>query len=225
MDILPLVAGLHRDALTRLARKANKHVEGLQQGCRAVRLSSRWARRLRELEACYGLIRHITEFSAASFLAELDLALEEPGTVELAAKRSGVGNASEASEEAPVDLCLDVAAMLTLDDAPACASEMLAVSSSDQRSAVDEAEEVRGGRLDVEVAEVVSFPFVQRSRWRTPSSEDRSSDDRALVQAAGPRREQSQGASRECASSVSAEKVWVGAPVREQTILREKKLK
>ena len=77
-DVLSLLAELHKGSLLRLAGKADQHIQGLQQGSRILRhkLRSRWQRRLREVEAAFGLARHITPQSVRAFLAELDVALD-----------------------------------------------------------------------------------------------------------------------------------------------------
>ncbi len=64
-----LIAELHGDALRLLSDFAGTHFEGLSSAARRLRLSSRSARRCRELDAAFGLSRHITKASCAAFLA------------------------------------------------------------------------------------------------------------------------------------------------------------
>ena len=77
-DILALVAGLHRHALVRLSAANGSPIQGLSQGCRKLgrRVCPNWRRKLRNLEAAHGLVRHITHESVADFLKQLDNVLQ-----------------------------------------------------------------------------------------------------------------------------------------------------
>ena len=71
-DILGLVAHLHRAALLRLSDAAGRKFQGLAMGGRHLKLQSLMQHKLRDIEACYGIVRKVSRQSIDDFLLELD---------------------------------------------------------------------------------------------------------------------------------------------------------
>ena len=71
-----LLGELHWHALAMLSQVAQKPVQGLQQGGRHLRLKPKTQRKLRELDAAWGILRHLTLQKSEDFLAQLAAELE-----------------------------------------------------------------------------------------------------------------------------------------------------
>ena len=88
-DLLGLIARLHRTSLLRLSAASGQRLQGLSQGSRALKLSPAWQRRLRHLDACYGIARKISPQSVLAFGIDLE--------AELARAAGGAAGASKTS--------------------------------------------------------------------------------------------------------------------------------
>ena len=75
-DILSLVARLRRQTLLRLSAALGEPLLGLSATSRRLPLTSRWKRKLREVDATLGLVEKITPASIEAFLAALDAELQ-----------------------------------------------------------------------------------------------------------------------------------------------------
>ena len=100
-----LLGELHWHALAMLSQVAQKLVQGLQQGGRRLRLKSKTQRKLRELDAAWGILRHLTLQKSEDFLAQLAAELEleggeEPGG-QTAAPRPAAPAPAPAAAPAP----------------------------------------------------------------------------------------------------------------------------
>ena len=71
-ETFDLLGSLHRGAFVRLSAAGSRHFQGLSQGGRQLQLPQRLRRRLREIEAAWGIHRHITRESVGEFLRHLD---------------------------------------------------------------------------------------------------------------------------------------------------------
>ena len=69
-----LLFSLHSSVLLRASDTVGRHFQGLGQisRCKELSLSSRARRKIRDIDAAFNIIRHITSASAASFLELLD---------------------------------------------------------------------------------------------------------------------------------------------------------
>lgn len=74
-----LVAKLHRNALVRLSSILNCKLQGLAVAGRMLSASSRWKRRLRELDSTLGMVEKISCQSCSSWLQELEEELQRLG--------------------------------------------------------------------------------------------------------------------------------------------------
>eukprot|EP00401_Gymnodinium_catenatum_P009206 CAMPEP_0117465846 /NCGR_PEP_ID=MMETSP0784-20121206/4836_1 /TAXON_ID=39447 /ORGANISM="" /LENGTH=299 /DNA_ID=CAMNT_0005259767 /DNA_START=88 /DNA_END=987 /DNA_ORIENTATION=+ len=80
MDAPALIASIHRDLLVRLSHELDTPLQGLAQGARLLRgrLSSASCRRLRDLGAAYGIVRHVTVQRNKAFLNRVLNELDGP---------------------------------------------------------------------------------------------------------------------------------------------------
>ena len=70
-DAHALVAALHRRAMVLTAAASGQHQQGLGMAAKRLGLGSQWKRRLREWDACLGLVEKITPESIDLFLGQL----------------------------------------------------------------------------------------------------------------------------------------------------------
>merc|ERR1719343_1128617 len=77
LQVHVLLADLHRQMLLRFSLAAGTHFQGLSAGANALKLTNRWKRRSREIDAAFGIARKISPHSVTRFLRELDAELEK----------------------------------------------------------------------------------------------------------------------------------------------------
>ena len=78
-DVFSLVCGLHRQALVCLSAAVDTPIQGLSQGSK--KMPPSWRRKLRNLEAAHGIVRHITPQTVKEFMHKLEGALRDDAVV------------------------------------------------------------------------------------------------------------------------------------------------
>ena len=107
-----LVAKLHRGALLQVHAAVSGHTQGLSQGGKLLRLSPAWRRRLRQWDACLGLVEKISEITVHAWLGRLQ---EELQSVAATAKGKGDPGAKQHQDLAKgADTVIDIET--TMDD-------------------------------------------------------------------------------------------------------------
>ena len=74
-DILTLVASLRRQVLLRLTEVLGEPLCGISLSARRLPISSKWRRKLRELDCTLGFIEKVSGHSVRKFMADLDAEL------------------------------------------------------------------------------------------------------------------------------------------------------
>ena len=95
-----LLADLHRQMMVKFSKATGQQLQGLGSGARLLRLSNRWQRRAREIDAAFGLARKITPASIAKYMADLDKELGNEGPEEKLSEKKAAKEAEEAMRKA-----------------------------------------------------------------------------------------------------------------------------